>query len=104
MVIASTDSDFSDLIAKNNIVIVKYFADWCGTCKLLAPKFKRISEDEKNKNTVFLEVNAEENQFARKLANVTNLPYIASFKNGVLVESVATGKIEIIEEMLKKIY
>ena len=92
MVVHSTDTDFSQNLSNNTINVVKFYADWCGTCKLFSPKFKRISEDERFKEVGFLEVNAEENPEIRKAAGVNNLPFLAVFKNGQLLEGVATGK------------
>ncbi len=102
MVILANDSDFESIVEQHKNVVVKYFADWCGTCKLMAPKYKRISEDAKYAHITFVEVNAEESPQARKFANVTNLPFMAIVKSGVCIEGVATGKIEIVEEMLLK--
>jgi thiol-disulfide isomerase/thioredoxin len=90
----STDSDFSNLIASNQKVIVKYYADWCGSCKLFSPKFRRMSEDAANEGILFLDVNAEQNPEARKMAGVNNLPFIATFAAGSLSEGFATGKEE----------
>lgn len=100
MVILSTDTDFQNLIQSNPKVVVKFFADWCGSCKLFAPKFKRHSNEEINGDITFIEVNAEENEIARKLAGVDNLPYLASFKNGVLLEGTATSKEEYLQKMI----
>ena len=100
MVQLSTDNDFETLINANEKVIVKYFADWCGSCKLFAPKFKRHSNDEANADILFLEVNAEENEIARKKGGVDNLPYLASFKNGILIEGTATSKEEYLQKMI----
>ncbi len=100
MVQLSTDADFQDLIQNNDKVVVKYYADWCGSCKLFAPKFKRHSNDEANSDILFLEVNAEENENARKMGGVDNLPYLASFKNGVLLEGTATSKEEYLQKMI----
>ncbi len=96
----STDTDFEKLIRSNDKVVVKYHADWCGSCKLFAPKFKRHSNDESNGDILFLEVNAEENEMARKLGGVDNLPFLASFKNGVLLEGTATSKEEYLQKMI----
>lgn len=96
----ATDNDFESLLKTNAKVIVKYYADWCGSCKLFAPKFKRHANNEANASILFLEVNAEENEIARKLGGVDNLPYIATFKNGALLEGAATSKEEYLQKMI----
>ncbi len=101
MLQTSTDTDFENLIKSNNKVVVKYFADWCGSCKLFSPKFKRHASHEDNADVLFLDVNAEENETARKLGGVDNLPFIATFKNGILFEGSATSKEEYLQKMIE---
>ncbi|HEY1046584.1 MAG TPA: thioredoxin family protein [Bacteroidia bacterium] len=96
------DSKFKEDI-QHSKVVVKYYADWCGSCKLFAPKFKRLSDDERFKDIVFLDVNAEHNPEARKMANVSTLPYFATFKDGVLQESVSTTKEDAFVALLDKL-
>ena len=98
-----TDQDFLKTIENNEKVIVKYFANWCGSCKLFAPKYRRLSGDERFDDIAFLDVNAEENTAARKLAGVNNLPFFAVFKNGKLVEGVATNKEDKLVEMMENL-
>lgn len=95
----ATDADFAQIVKDNNRVVVKYFADWCGACKMFAPKYKRVSNEEANEGIVFLEVNAEHSQEARKAGGVDNLPFLASFKDGALAEGSAASK----EEYLRKL-
>jgi thiol-disulfide isomerase/thioredoxin len=98
-----TDNNFDSVLSENEKVIVKYFADWCGSCKLVSPKFNRLSNDERFSGISFVEVNAEENQKARKKAGVSNLPFFATFKNGELVEAYSTSKEEAIVGMLNNL-
>lgn len=98
-----TDENFREQISLNNKVVVKYYADWCGSCKLFAPKFKRISNDPQFEGIAFLDVNAEQNPEARKAAGVTNLPYFAIFKDGELVETVASNKEDAVLDLIKKL-
>ncbi len=100
MVQLSTDADFETLIKSKDKVVVKYFADWCGSCKLFSPKYKKYAANEDNADVLFLDVNAEENEIARNLGGVDNLPFLATFKNGVLVEGTATSKEEYLQKML----
>jgi thiol-disulfide isomerase/thioredoxin len=99
----ATDADFSDIIKNNEKVIVKYFADWCGSCKLFAPKFRRLSENPEYEGVVFLDVNAEENEEARKIAGVNNLPFLATFENGVLKTGKPTSKEERAIDLLNEL-
>ncbi|MFT5723382.1 MAG: thioredoxin 1 [Bacteroidia bacterium] len=99
----STDNDFKDLLKSNDKVIVKYFANWCGSCKLFAPKYRRLSDDERFEDIIFLDVNAEENEAARKLANVDNLPYFAVFSKGELLAGAATNKEENVVALLNQL-
>lgn len=98
-----TDDNFQSKIAENEKTIVKYFAGWCGSCRLFAPKFKRLSGDERFSDVSFVDVDAEKNPEARKMAGVTNLPFFAAFKNGELVDAVATSKEEAVVELLEKL-
>ena len=95
------DAEFLQSISSESGVIVKYYADWCGSCKLFAPKFKRMALS--NENITFLEVNAEENPEARKLGGVNNLPFIATFKKGQLIQGFATSKEDVVAGMLKEL-
>lgn len=102
-VIISTDQDFKDTLAANGKVIVKYYADWCGSCKLFSPKYKRLANDERFSGVAFLDVNAEENEGARKMAGVDNLPFFATFNNGELVESSASSKEDVVVKMIENL-
>lgn len=99
----STDADFEQLLKDNEQVVVKYYAGWCGSCRLFAPKFKRLSNDERFTNVAFLDVDAEKNPVARKMANVDTLPFFATFKNGELVEATSTTKEDQVVSMIEKL-
>lgn len=98
-----TDENFNEQLALGDKVIVKYYADWCGSCKLFAPKFKRLSNDPRFEGISFFDVNAEKNPEARRKAGVTNLPYFAIFKGGELVDAVASSKEEAVVELIERL-
>ncbi len=98
-----TDDEFQSRLTENELVAVKYFADWCGSCRLFAPKFRRLSEDERFEGITFLDINAENNPEARKTAGVPNLPYFAIFNGGKLVDGVATNKEELVVDLISRL-
>jgi thiol-disulfide isomerase/thioredoxin len=102
-VIHVEDQDFKTKVDAGEKLIVKFYADWCGSCKLVAPKFRRLSDGASASDVQFLEVNAETSPEARKLAGVSNLPFFATFAHGKLVEAFATSKEDILSEMIAKL-
>ncbi len=97
------DSNFNDTLNNNKKTIVKYFAGWCGSCRLFAPKYKRLSDDERFSDIEFVDVDAEKNPSARKMANVTNLPFFAVFEGDKLIDTASTNKEEMVLELLSKL-
>lgn len=102
-IINANDNSFETLLKENENVVVKYYAGWCGSCRLIAPKFKQLAENEAYNNVTFVEVDAEKSPAARSAAKVNNLPFFATFKNGTLVEGFPTSKIEAVETMIKSL-
>lgn len=102
-VIDLTDTEFKDSLKNNQKAIVKYYADWCGSCRLFNPKYKRLSRDERFKNIAFLNINAENNPEARAMAEVSNLPFFAIFENGKLKNSIASTKEDAVVNLLNEL-
>ena len=102
-IIKSDDTSFDEAVKNNEKVVVKYFADWCGSCKLFSPKYRRLSDDERFKDIIFLDIDAEHNPAARKIANVDTLPFFATFRNGTLVEATSTTKEETLVSLLENL-
>ena len=92
MLIELNEDTLQDLVASNNKVVVQYSASWCGNCRIMKPKFKKLAAE--NENIPFYYVDAEKFPESRKLANVDNLPTFAIFENGALKGQVQTNQQE----------
>lgn len=101
MLVELAEDNLAEIIAQNETVMVQFSATWCGNCRLMKPKFKRLSND--NENTMFVIVDAEKFPLSRKLAAVNNLPTFASFKGGQLVNQVQTNKEEQLKSLIDEI-
>ncbi len=103
MVVKVNDVEFAEKLKSEEKLIVKFYADWCGSCRLFAPKFTKLSNNEGYTGITFLDINAEENPEARKLAGVNNLPFFATFRNGQIVKADNTSKEENVDAMIKEL-
>ncbi|GAB3618968.1 thioredoxin [Glutamicibacter endophyticus] len=80
-----TEADFAQLIDQNEIVLVDFWADWCGPCKQFAPVYEQISE--KFTDVIFAKVDTEAEQGLARAANITSIPTLMAFREKVLVFS-----------------
>lgn len=101
MLIDLTEDTLHDLVNQNNKVVVQYSASWCGNCRIMKPKFKKLATE--NEAITFVLVDAENSPESRKLANVSNLPTFATFVNGELVNQTQTNKAEVLAELVSEI-
>ncbi|HET8839367.1 MAG TPA: thioredoxin family protein [Flavobacteriaceae bacterium] len=93
--------NLSEIISQNGTVVVQYMAGWCGNCRLMKPKFKKLASE--NETATFVLVDAEKFPESRKLATVDNLPTFATFKNGSFVNQVQTNKFESLKQVVDEI-
>ena len=93
--------NLSEIISKNETVIVQYSATWCGNCRIMKPKFKKLASE--NENVTFIIADAEKFPESRKLATVDNLPTFATFKNGDFVDQVQTNKFEVLKDLVNEV-
>jgi thiol-disulfide isomerase/thioredoxin len=101
MLIELNEDTLQDLVNQNEKVIVQYSASWCGNCRIMKPKFKKMASE--NEHVTFVLIDAEQNPESRKLANVSNLPTFATFVNGQLVNQSQTNKAEVLAELVSEI-
>ncbi|MFT6827857.1 MAG: thiol-disulfide isomerase/thioredoxin [Roseivirga sp.] len=101
MVKELTEDNLLQTVSEGGTVIVQYSAGWCGNCRVMKPKFKRLASE--TENATFLIVDAEKFPESRKLADVSNLPTFATFKDGKLVRQIQTNKVENLKELIDEI-
>jgi len=101
MLIELNEDTLQNIIAENEKVVVQFSASWCGNCRIMKPKFKKLASE--NESINFVIVDAENSPESRKLANVSNLPTFATFVNGKLVNETQTNKAEVLAELVNEI-
>lgn len=83
--IALGAQSFERTVTTNGIVFVDFWAAWCGPCRQFAPTYERASEA--HPDIVFGKVDTEAERALAGAANITSIPTLMAFKNGVLVFS-----------------
>lgn len=89
------DDSLQEVVSSQAKVIVQYSAGWCGNCRIMKPKFKKMAVE--NEGITFVLVDAEKNPSSRQLADVSNLPTFAAFENGNLLNQVQTNKADVLK-------
>jgi thioredoxin 1 len=86
--IAVTDATFDTQVLKSNkLVLVDFWAEWCGPCRALAPKLEEIGQEMSDKLTV-AKVDVDSNQNSAAQYGIRSIPSLILFKNGQPVDQV----------------
>jgi len=96
-----TEDNLPQIVGENNTVVVQFSATWCGNCRIMKPKFKKLASE--NESISFVIVDAEKFPESRKMAKVDNLPTFATYKDGVFVNQVQTNKFEILNDLVNEV-
>ncbi|MBB1149310.1 MULTISPECIES: thioredoxin family protein [unclassified Myroides] len=101
MLLELEQDNLQEIVGQNEKVVVQFSATWCGNCRIMKPKFKKLSTEKEN--ITFVIADAEKFPESRKLADVSNLPTFATFVNGKLVNQTQTNKTEVLHELVGEI-
>jgi thioredoxin reductase (NADPH) len=78
-----TTAEFNDVVSGNDMVLVDFWASWCGPCRQFAPTFKASSEN--HPDIVFAKVDTEAEQELASAAQIRSIPTLMAFKKGKLL-------------------
>ena len=80
---ALTATTFEDTVSRDGIVLVDFWAEWCGPCRAFAPVFEAAAEQ--HSDIVFGKVDTEAEQELAAAAGIRSIPTLMAFRDGILV-------------------
>jgi thioredoxin 1 len=100
--ITLTDSNFEQALKDNSLLIVDFWAVWCGPCRMVAPVVEQLATELAGK-AVFGKLNVDENPQISRAFGIQSIPTIAIFKDGKAVDAIvgAVSKSQMQSTILK---
>lgn len=83
--VALTKDNFEETVTGNEIVLVDWWADWCGPCKMFAPTYEASSD--KHEGVVFGKIDTEDQPELSAEAGIQSIPTLMAFRDGILLYS-----------------
>ena len=80
-----TDSNFNNVISKNKTVLVDFWAEWCGPCRMISPIIEELANEYEGK-AIIGKVDVDSNQESSIKYGVRSIPTILTFKDGEIVD------------------
>ena len=78
-----TATDFSSTIEDNGIVLIDFWAEWCGPCRMFAPWYEDVSQE--HTDVVFAKVDTEAEQALAGSFGIRSIPTLMAFRDGILL-------------------
>lgn len=88
--VATNEIFENEVMTSSDIVLVDFYADWCGPCKAIAPIMDQISEE--NPSALIYKVNIDDEGALAERFGVQSIPTLITFKDGEVVDTVVGGK------------
>lgn len=86
--IVVTDANFQETVNKYSVVVVDFWAIWCGPCKMMEPVIEELAQTYRGR-VVFGKLNVDENPATARKFNIMAIPTVLIFQKGSLVEQMA---------------
>ena len=98
-IVEATDANFENTVQKTDLVLIDFWAPWCGPCRALAPVLEEIASE--NSNLVVAKMNTDENPNIATQHGIMSIPTMMIFKKGELVDRLvgALPKSQIMEKL-----
>ena len=80
-----TDSNFNNVISKNKTVLVDFWAEWCGPCRMIGPVIEELANEYEGK-AIIGKLNIDSNQESSVKYGVRSIPTILTFKDGEIID------------------
>lgn len=95
-----TDQDFDNIIKTHKLILIDFWAEWCGPCRRISPILDEISEE---RGLWVGKLNIDENPIKTAEYSVTSIPYMVLFKSGEPVKTITGAKPKhiMLEELLE---
>ncbi|GMM29659.1 thioredoxin [Martiniozyma asiatica (nom. inval.)] len=98
--VIQSEQEFNDTIKQQNLVVVDFFATWCGPCKMIAPMLEKFSVE--YSTATFIKVDVDQLPTVAASQEITSMPTLLFFKNGEIVAKVIGANPGAIKQNLAK--
>jgi thioredoxin 1 len=100
--ITVTDNNFKETVEKENLVLVDFWAPWCGPCKMIAPILDQLDQQSAGSVTI-AKLNVDDNPAISSQYGVMSIPTLKLFKNGKEVQTVVgLQSLDSLKNMIQK--
>ncbi|KAB8265166.1 thioredoxin-like protein [Aspergillus pseudonomiae] len=95
-------SEFQTLINSGQVVIIDFWAPWCGPCRFISPVFEKLASDQAFSSIKFVKVNTDEQDDIATEVGIRSLPTFMVFQGGQQVDQLVGASPPALEQLVRK--